>query len=776
MFQSIRSRVTLTFILLAVIPVIFVGLVMTQQSFTAQQQEAIYAEQQVVQRVASTIESFIELRESELRLAADAYSLYADDGEEFEARIFNLLLSQNVYDQIIVTDATGQEQIHISRFTLGSTLDLENLSSEDVFRVPYETLNTYYGPVQFDDDTGEPSMTIAIPLQDLRSGLVIAVVIAEFRFRAIWNLVADSSLDQEALIYVVNRENDIIAHPNPSIVLQNTNFSVPNSDGIHQGSQGTNVVLVSHNIEFGSQRFTVISEVSVDTAFALAFNTLTTTLIVLVLTVVVAGGLGIWVAGKIVQPVEDLAQTAISITEGDFTQRAKATGNDEIAVLARAFNNMTAQLSQLIDNLEQRVQERTHDLGIAAEVSRQVTRVLGMAELLPYLTNLTKEGFELSHVSVFVYDKNSQTLRLQAGSGTIGEEMLQAGKHFSLDDKGLVPLAARSSKAQIINNVADSPDYIINPLLTETRSEMAIPMLVGTELIGVLDLQSNESNRFASEQANVLVALADQVAIAVRNADLFRAAESSRAEAEQANIVKSQFLANMSHELRTPLNAILNFTAFVADGVMGPVNDEQVNILQESLTSGRHLLALINDILDISKIEAGLMDLFIQEVDITEIINATASLAKGLVKDKSINLHLEVSENLPKTYGDKRRLRQVFLNLVSNAVKFTNQGEVSFRAALNDQRLHVQVQDTGVGIAPEDFELIFETFKQAKHNNLETVGTGLGLPISKYFIESHGGRMWLESEVGKGSTFFIELPILTEAEANAMSLTVSNQE
>ncbi|PJF29091.1 MAG: hypothetical protein CUN52_10160 [Phototrophicales bacterium] len=244
--------------------------------------------------------------------------------------------------------------------------------------------------------------------------------------------------------------------------------------------------------------------------------------------------------------------------------------------------------------------------------------------------------------------------------------------------------------------------------------------------------------------------------------------EIARQQAEDANKIKSQFLANMSHELRTPLNAILNFTAFVADGVMGEVNAEQEEALRQSISSGKHLLSLINDILDVTKIEAGLMDLFIQSVDLNEILNGVVGIGKGLSKDKPIELIVDIQDHLPHTYGDKRRLRQVFLNIVSNAFKFTPQGSVTIHAHATDTHLHVYVKDTGIGIAPQHQSLVFESFKQAQNDTLDTVGTGLGMPISKYFVESHNGRMWFETEVGKGTTFFVELPILTEEQANQL--------
>ena len=249
----------------------------------------------------------------------------------------------------------------------------------------------------------------------------------------------------------------------------------------------------------------------------------------------------------------------------------------------------------------------------------------------------------------------------------------------------------------------------------------------------------------------------------------------ARLIAEEANKTKSQFLANMSHELRTPLNAILNFSAFVADGVMGPVNSEQEEMLRQSITSGNHLLSLINDILDITKIEAGLMDLFIQEVNMNEVLESVASVGKGLVKDKDITLEIDIEANLLTTYGDKRRLRQVFLNIISNAVKFTSEGSVSLHAKSMGNYIRVDIKDSGIGIAPKDHATVFESFKQVKHDIHEAIGTGLGMPISKYFIESHQGKIFLDSDIGKGAIFTVELPILTKEEADKITMNVKEQ-
>ncbi len=314
-----------------------------------------------------------------------------------------------------------------------------------------------------------------------------------------------------------------------------------------------------------------------------------------------------------------------------------------------------------------------------------------------------------------------------------------------------------------ILGISSSPSVAIESLVTRpTATALTIIFLVVINTL--LYVLRREFDSRQDELRSFVTELDSRVQERTRELDI------ARKQAEDANTIKSKFLANMSHELRTPLNAILNFTAFVADGVMGDVNEEQEDALRQSISSGKHLLSLINDILDVTKIEAGLMDLFIQPVDLNEIINGVVGIGKGLSKDKPIDLITDIQEKLPVTYGDKRRMRQVFLNIVSNAFKFTPKGSITINAHATDTHLHVHVKDTGIGISPEHQALVFESFKQAQNDTLDTVGTGLGMPISKYFVESHRGRMWFETVVGEGTTFFVELPILTEAQANALDI------
>jgi len=236
--------------------------------------------------------------------------------------------------------------------------------------------------------------------------------------------------------------------------------------------------------------------------------------------------------------------------------------------------------------------------------------------------------------------------------------------------------------------------------------------------------------------------------------------EEARASAERSNQVKSAFLASMSHELRTPLNAVINFTRFVLDGDTGPINDAQAELLAEVVNSGRHLLNLINDVLDMSKIEAGSLNLFIEDdLDLTEMLNSLEATGRSLLIDKPVTFRTEIAPDLPPIQGDRQRILQILLNIVSNACKFTEEGEIVLRADVHDGEIVMAVTDNGPGIAPEDQEMVFEAFKQTKTGLRQGGGTGLGMPIAKNLAEAHGGRLWLESEPGHGATFSLALPI-----------------
>ena len=266
---------------------------------------------------------------------------------------------------------------------------------------------------------------------------------------------------------------------------------------------------------------------------------------------------------------------------------------------------------------------------------------------------------------------------------------------------------------------------------------------------------------FSPETIDLLNTFATQSALAIQNARLFREIGDKGAQLEAANQHKSEFLANMSHELRTPLNAVIGFSEVLLERMFGDLNPKQDEYLQDILSSGRHLLSLINDILDLSKIEAGRMELELTTFDLPVALDNALTLVRERATRHGIRLDLAVDDRVGAVVGDERKIKQVILNLLSNAVKFTPEGgRVTVRALPAGDAVEVAVSDTGIGIAPEDREAIFEEFRQVGSDYArKREGTGLGLTLARKFVELHGGTIRVESEVGRGSTFTVALPV-----------------
>jgi signal transduction histidine kinase len=272
----------------------------------------------------------------------------------------------------------------------------------------------------------------------------------------------------------------------------------------------------------------------------------------------------------------------------------------------------------------------------------------------------------------------------------------------------------------------------------------------------------------ASVRGRFIADIRTQIAVAEAAQATAEAAQHAEAEARQqaetASQVKSAFLASMSHELRTPLNSIINFSKFLERGMMGPVNDDQTETLREIIDNSEHLLGLINDVLDMSKIESGSLKLFVEDdVDLNELMNTVIASARALIGEKPVTLRAHIDDALPKMLGDRQRLLQIMLNIVSNACKFTEKGEVEITATVSGEgQIQIAVRDTGPGIAAGDREAVFEAFKQTSAGLRKGGGTGLGMPITRSLVEAHDGRIGFESTVGQGTTFYVTLPIRSD--------------
>jgi GAF domain-containing protein/ActR/RegA family two-component response regulator len=295
----------------------------------------------------------------------------------------------------------------------------------------------------------------------------------------------------------------------------------------------------------------------------------------------------------------------------------------------------------------------------------------------------------------------------------------------------------------------------------EDERTIAVPIRLRGQPIGALAIERRlDDPSWTSEDMALVDAVSEQLALALDNARAYEQLQKTAEQLREMDILKSQFLANMSHELRTPLNSIIGFSRVMLKGIDGPLTDVQKDDLTSIYNNGRHLLGLINDILDVSRIEAGKMELVFEPVDLQPIIDGVMSTAIGLVKDRPVRLIKEVPPELPIVRADSTRIRQVILNLVSNAAKFTKAGNITVQAWADDESVTVSVSDTGPGIPKEHWETIFQEFQQVDGSATRSVGgTGLGLPISRHFVEMHGGHIWVESEIDVGSTFSFTIPI-----------------
>jgi signal transduction histidine kinase len=292
------------------------------------------------------------------------------------------------------------------------------------------------------------------------------------------------------------------------------------------------------------------------------------------------------------------------------------------------------------------------------------------------------------------------------------------------------------------------------------RSLLSVPLLREHQILGGLTVLRRQTGEFKPEMVNLLQTFGSQSALAIHNARLFREIEDKSRQIEAANRHKSEFLANMSHELRTPLNAIIGFSEVLQERLFGELNDKQAEYTSDILTSGQHLLSLINEILDLSKVEAGRMELELASFDLPLAIDNARTFVRERAVKHGITLDVDVDDRLGEYVGDERKIKQILLNLLSNAVKFTPEGgRISITANKTDNGAEISVSDTGIGIALEDQPKIFEEFRQVGSDSThKTEGTGLGLTLAKKFVELHGGRIWVESAVGKGSTFIFTLP------------------
>jgi len=565
-----------------------------------------------------------------------------------------------------------------------------------------------------------------------------------------------------------------LKHPElamPSSLLNSSEFILKSSDIHFEESKVGKILIVMSRESVRKQAFLLIYGIIALTVLIIAAIWLTSIVIT---------------KRYISRPLLKLQESASLIAHGDLDTFVDKSSSDEIGILAQHLDGMRGSIKQLFEELkqskekledysrtlEQKVKVRTRELARSVEelkalgkVSQAVSSTLDLQEvLITVIAHAVKlSGTESG--AIYEFDETTGQFQLRA-THKMSKELTRAIREAGVKlGETAVGRAGVSREAVQIPDILEDPTYPLREIIVRDglRAFLAVPLIREDKLIGGLVVRRRAPGQFQKETMDLLQTFATQSALAIQNARLFREIEEKSRELEIASKHKSDFLANMSHELRTPLNAILGYTELILDKIYGEVPEKIHEVLERLEKNGHHLLGLINNVLDLSKIEAGRLILSLNEYSMNEVVQAALTSVETLAAEKKLELKVMVPTDLATGKGDEQRIAQVLLNLLGNAIKFTEKGEVSVEVAASNETFLVSVSDTGSGLSEADQNKIFEDFQQADSSSTRGKdGTGLGLSIAKRIIEMHGGHIWVESTLGKGSTFWFQLPIRVE--------------
>ena len=749
---------------------------------------------------AERIESFVKDIERQLRATTYAAS---DDpavapstrkGGGFRETLAGALIEQRELDflrflrsvpaarDVRHLDIAGKEQLRVSRFALDAVGSGEDFSQSAAFLEAKKTGKSYFSPVYFINDS-EPYMTIAVPSGEY----AVEVTVAEVSLKAIWDVVSRIRVGQLGHAYVVDARGNLIAHPDVSLVLQKRDLSdlaqvrearaeskVSDADEtrvmIARGLDGGQV-LAAH-APINPLQWIVFVEQPLAEAFAPLQASVLRGAIILVLGLALAVLASVVLARRMVAPIRVLQQGAARIGAGELGHRIEVRTGDELEALGDEFNRAAAKLQESYAGLEQKVQARTAELTQSIAELRALgevgSAVSSSLDLPTVLSTIVTRAVQLSSAdagTIYEFDESAEVFIPRANYG-LSEDTIQLLResHIRVGD-GAVGRAAAARAVVQIEDVEQDPTYGLREIVQRAgfRALLAVPLLREGRVIGGLVVRRRAPGKFPNAVVRLLEAFAAQSVIAIQNARYFREIQEKSEQLAAASQHKSQFLANMSHELRTPLNAIIGVTEMLLEDARDLKREDELEPLERVLRAGRHLLALINDILDLSKIEAGKMELHLESFAVGPLIKEVVKTIQPLA-EKSGN---EIAVNCPADVGsiraDQTRVQQALLNLLSNATKFTERGKVTVsvrRAAeAGTEWITMAIADIGIGMTPEQMSRLFEEFVQADSSTTRRYGgTGLGLAISRRFCQMMGGDITVTSEVGRGSTFTIRLP------------------
>ncbi len=708
------------------------------------------------QKTVASLETMIALNEAHLVNWAEGYDRELslldstlNQGGDLSVRLAALQATDPTLKALILADRNTGEVIATSH--------------------PVETDWPLLRPLLADDRrllVAPPSATGRPPLLAISHTAADHRLIGLLQWDALPRMVAGGLTEDDTNTYLVTAEGVVISAQGVSRwPLESSNTSQDLLEAL-QAQTRPGAYTNLHGIPvFGAYRWNpelqvaLLAEKPQSQALATG-NTLTAMVLGITLTAaLITAAIAAVVTRRITSPIVQLTETAARMAQGDLNQRVAISRRDEIGVLARAFNRMAADLKTLYTNLEAKVAERTQQLQqatelscyhamqltISAEIARIATSIRDLDTLLTTTAGLLCDTFELDWVSLYLMDDNGRWVVWQAG---------QENGHP-------LPPQKAPDKPEMVTRVMAERQRLVRPAGSEAGQiaeglELGLPLCVRDRVLGVITLRSRRDDAFSEQDQMVYQLLADQISIAIENARAYAVERETVRKLQELDQIQSQFLTNMSHALRTPLNSIIGFSRLMLKELDGPLNDLQRSDLTAIHESGRQLLGLINDMLELSQLDLGTAPFSLSEVNLAEIVEGVMATARALARGKAVQLYEELPADLPLLYTDGQRLRQVILALLSNAVKFTAEGSIRLRIRTDDGQVLISVSDTGVGIPAAERAGLFA---EAGHKDGNGATPGFGLAISKRVVEKLGGQIWVESEIGRGSTFTLSLPL-----------------
>jgi signal transduction histidine kinase/HAMP domain-containing protein len=699
---------------------------------------------------------------------------------DFRFELEKLLLIAPAVTEAVALNEKGLIQVQASRLRTVLPDAKKDLSISAPFQRARQG-KAYFGPVYFVRGS-EPYMTIAVPIERF-AGDVIGVLQAEVNLKYIGDVVSSITIGKAGYAYAVTRGGELIAHPDISLVLQRRSVQplavVKAAFESGPGASAENA-LVAPNIQgkdvlssfalIKELDWAVIVDLPVEEAYEALYASILRTSTLFLIGLGMSLIVSFFLARRVVQPMRVLRQGVERIGTGDLGYRLDLKTGDEIEVLADEFNKMTSQLQESYVNLEQKVEDRTRELTESLEQQTATSEILGViasspTDIKPVLDAVAGSAAQLCNATdAQIWLVEGDKVRRAAAHGSIFTPNLEEGRAISRSVAGC--------RAVLDRDIVHIPDISAPDAQTEypdswalaqksgVRTILATPLRREGTPIGFLLIRRTEVRPFTDKQIALLKTFADQAVIAIENVRLFQEIQEKNQQLEAANRHKSQFLANVSHELRTPLNSIIGFTRIVLRRTEGKIENLQKENLQKVLISSDHLLNLINELLDLAKIEAGRMEAFAETFKLDDIVRMATTTVEPLLRNGQVKLLTDIASDIPPLKTDRDKLKQSVINLLSNAAKFTEKGEIKVAAWRDNGFVKLTVSDTGIGMNQDALRYIFDEFRQADMSSTRRYGgTGLGLAIVKKFINLMGGEIVVESEEGKGSKFTITLPM-----------------